>query len=72
MTIPRKRLRAKYPCCCGETRLLATMELPLEKYHRTCPRCGKAWEIERTIIRERQTHTIHRLVWAWGDQIGGR
>lgn len=64
-------LRARYPCCGGAARLVATVEVPMERYDRRCPRCGQDWTIERRLLIVRPALRADRLDWrAFGAEYG--
>jgi hypothetical protein len=40
-------LRTKTPCCARRVRIVALVDVPHQKYDRTCAGCGRAWIVDR-------------------------
>jgi len=61
--VPSVSLRTVYPCCKGDSRIAATIDVPREVYERRCPHCGDVWEVERRTANLFNGRRIDILDW---------
>ncbi|HZR80400.1 MAG TPA: hypothetical protein VFD92_04810 [Candidatus Binatia bacterium] len=63
-TLPRRTLRAKYPCCGRLALFTAIADVPRETYDRTCPSCRKIWYVDRSDLGSpREGVHLDKLEW---------
>jgi transcription initiation factor IIE alpha subunit len=46
----KKTVKAQYPCCKSEARFPFYEAVKTELYERTCPKCGKEWDVRRSEV----------------------
>jgi hypothetical protein len=57
-------LTTSTPCACRRpVRITALVDIPLERYERTCSSCGAVWTIERRFAGLRDGARIDLLEW---------
>lgn len=61
----KKTVKGAYPCCKGESRFPFYEAVKTELYERTCPKCGKEWDVRRTefAVLDKDGSRIDQLDW---------
>jgi transposase-like protein len=57
------RLHTKYPCCQGKAIVKALVDVPVERYDRKCPHCGRDFMVRREVVRNERGIRVDVLEW---------
>ena len=55
--------RSKYPCCHGSCLVRRIRGVPMERYGKTCPACGRVWDVRVTLLSDVGGVCIEK--WEW-------
>ena len=62
------KIKSVYPCCKGKC-FFGVEPVPRQIHDRHCPKCGRAWRIERYSMVSTDKLRIDRLQWICESQV---